>query len=1204
MLRVSGLNRKARRRTAALSKAQTSKYHQGKSAAYRAFAAPVAAGAIGLGASIGVATPSIAQTVVPPSNGPCSVAGDLATCTGDVSTGVQANGPAIETLNINNVTAPGIAPGGGTDGVAFSTPTGNVTLNIQTNGTDGIVTTGNGADGIVVDADGDGDVSITSTGEIATDGRRSFGIRSDLEGDGAISVNSTGNITTSGPSRSAGIGATQQGGDGDVSVVSAGRISTSGSRSDGIYANQDGGDGTVSVNSAGDISTIRNRSTGITALQSGGEGDVSVVSNGNISTAGNNSGGILGQQSDDDGDVAIQSTGNITTEGNNANAVLARQNGGDGDITVESEGNLSTSGNNARGIFARQDDGDGDITIRSTGNITTAGNNADGIFARQRGGDGDINVTSSGNISSARDGIRALLTNDGDITISNRGDVSGAAAGDGINATVNGAGDVVVDSIGDITGREYGIYGVANGTGNVTVNSNGNISAEEEHAIFADAEDGNVTVNVTGDVQSLDSDAIDVETGSPGGVIDVTVVGNITGDAIGIDADAEDSGDINIQVTGDIRAGSDDGIEAEVDGDGDISITMNGDIEASEHGIRSFVAGDGNISVEASGEIAAENIDGINAEIDGNGDVTISASGTIDAEVDGIFAHVTENGNISITNAASITARNDEGIDTEIFGDGDVFIRNSGRITSREDDAIEVDVEGSGDVSIVNSAQLTADSDAIDIELNGDGDARVTNSGALRSLDNNGIEVDVDGAGSITIVNTGNIDAFEYGIEIEDRDNNAAAIITNSARITGREGFSIVYGGDGNDTLNLEPGSILNGSVDFGNGNDGMGGTNPNDIDTLNFARGMNSVVNFADASGDDNDLASAPEVVNFEGAGVVANNGLTAVSVDTTGFAAQGTFISDLTDAVFNTIDTASPYASGSSGGQVSRNLGPFGYVEQDNGPYVWGSAFGGDRDVEEDGSNLGFSHRMYGFVVGAETNEFIDNSDFGVLVGYDDSHVSLDQDAGDTDITSYFGGVYLERDYGRYSLNAALLAGVTDNEATRNVDGGEAKGDFDGTFVSPSLSISAPINALPIPAFFSARASYVFLKLDEYSETGTAYPLTVEDRNVSLFNTRAQLNLPRLYEAANGSSTYLNWAVGVDATFDAGSDDVDAIVAATPFSFVASTEDAAAGFLGFTLEHTSADGNRSIGFSGEFQSTFGGGSSVVGELTASIRF
>ncbi len=729
-------------------------------------------------------------------------------------------------------------------------------------------------------------------------------------------------------------------------------------------------------------------------------------------------------------------------------------------------------------------------------------------------------------------------------TVTCSGDVSS-----GIEVTGSTINTLVISNV-DTPGIETGpgVDGINFTTTaeSLTINSSSDISADQ-FGIFADLDgDGDVVVSSSGNVTSQQTDAIDLETTN--GDINLTSTGNITSlEGHAIDANVVNDGDINIVSVGDITTLPDgsEGIEADVNGDGNITVRSTGNITSDNDGIELEVEGDGDIRIESRGNVFAETDDGLEGDVDGDGDITIISIGNIDAD--------------------------NSGIESDVDGNGDITIVSNGNVTGRSNDGVQAEVNGDGTISITTAGTVSGDDFGIVAEVNGNGSIRIDNRADVTSNRN-------------------------AAIAVIDRVGVSPATITNSGSLTGGNGFAIDLQGVGNDVVNLLPGSVVNGSVDFGS-------DDPKDIDTLNFERGLNGAVNFADASGGDNDLASAPEVINFGGAGVVINNGLTAVAVDTTGFAAQGTFISDLTDAIFNTIDTADPVPVAPQN-QVSQGYGALDRFGVENGSQVWISALGGYREVVADGANVGYDHRFFGLISGVESSEIIDNSSVGFLAGYSDSRVSLNENAGETDITSYFGGAYWKRDFSGFSLNAAFVAGATDNEATRNVGDQNAEGDFDGTFYAPSIAVAVPINNWDKPAYFSARANYVLLQLDEYTETGVDLPLTVEDRNVSLFNTRAQLNFPQTFTQSNGGVFDLNWTLGIDATFDAGSDDVEAIVAATPFSFVANAEDMVAGFFGLDVGYSSEDGLRTVGFNGEFQPTFDGGFGAVAELRAIFRF
>ncbi len=511
---------------------------------------------------------------------------------------------------------------------------------------------------------------------------------------------------------------------------------------------------------------------------------------------------------------------------------------------------------------------------------------------------------------------------------------------------------------------------------------------------------------------------------------------------------------------------------------------------------------------------------------------------------------------------------------------------------------------------------------------NGTGALSITSNGAVTGRES-GIVARNNGTGTITITHSGAVTGTT-GIKVDDRTNNSPATINSFAPITGTGGFAIDLRDEAHDVVNLGVGSVITGSIDFGNNED-------TDVDTLNVAIGTNMEINFEDASGNDSDPESAPENVSSNIA--LINGGTTAVAFDPSGFAAPGLFLGSFTNAIFNSIDNGGVtpgngsasnsftglqanglsqrhWVSGLGGRQEIKTAGNSGVgglsangvaspYALDFGSLFWVSVFGGQQAVEAADNNVDLDHDFVGLMAGAESN--FNSGTLGLFGGYGTSDVAIAYEAGSTETDSLFAGAYWKKDYGTYRVNLALIAGLTDQEFRREINGATpvtAKGETDGWFISPSATFTVPITALPITTLGSVRVSYAGLFLDDYTETGVANPLTVSDRDIHLFNTRAQLAFPHDFDNEDGSSVHLEVRAGVDAQYNLDSDEVSGVVGGTPINFSVDLDDRVSGFVGATLIRTNQKEDLTFAISGEVQSTFDGGYEAVGELKVVKRF
>lgn len=872
----------------------------------------------------------------------------------------------------------------------------------------------------------------------------------------------------------------------------------------------------------------------------------------------------------------------------------------------------------------------GPAACTTSGNVTTCTGDQSGGVASGVGNDFQSPPTDTLNVNNLTQAIMPgagvdgiSFTNNDALGITINADTSGfgittnGSDADGIDVFNSGGGDVMITSIGDITTNgtdSLGIKSRIQDDGNNSIISIGNITAQGSNAQGIDASvqnDGNVSITSTGNVSSED---------------------------IGIQADVFRNGDITITSMGDISTTgtSGVGIDADVFSDGNIIISSTGNIStmgSNAKGIRGDNEADGTVTILSTGNVStmSRNATGIEGEV-GNGTANITSVGNISTEgrdADGIYGDV-GTGNITITSTGTITTKGEfaEGIAAKIERDGNVTISFMGSISTEEDDAEGIDVDvgrftgsgaGGGDVVVTSMGNISTtedDAEGINVRIAGAGNMSITSMGTIAAVKAAGIQADMDGTGTINITTSGSVSGTT-GIQILVRDANAPATVSTSAAVTGTGGTAINFQGNGNDTLNILPGSVINGSIDFGNGNDNMGGTNAADIDTLNVANGVNAVLTFADAGGagqgDAPNLQSAPE--NLIGNVVRINGGTGAVAVDASNFAASQTFISNLGTSIMNAVgglfqpggEAGDEQVAGFSLQGDGTRITPVASIDETGtGTRVWASGFGGVRDQEGTRTVTGLSHLFGGLMFGAEG---VQSGGFraGAFSGWSHSRLKTATNASEVKVNSGFAGLYAQKDWATHWLRAVISGGYAGNESRRFVGNAAAEADFDSFFVAPGVSGGFQFGeyAPERPLWASVRVHYGGLFIDGYRESGSAAPLTVASRDVHVLNTRAQVSAPMTQRGTDGAVFYLEGRAGLDAQFNLGGNQVNTTVAGTPFNFNASFDDEiVSGFAGFTLSRTSADGRSMFKASGEALAASDGSFEARGNMTASWFF
>lgn len=436
----------------------------------------------------------------------------------------------------------------------------------------------------------------------------------------------------------------------------------------------------------------------------------------------------------------------------------------------------------------------------------------------------------------------------------------------------------------------------------------------------------------------------------------------------------------------------------------------------------------------------------------------------------------------------------------------------------------------------------------------------VTNTGTVTAsgISANGIFV----FNNNTVTNTGTISVsgdFSRGIIADDGNT-----IVNSGLIHAPDSEAIVFRGAGN-SLVLQPGSVIVGQLSFSANN------------ALTVGNGMSLVYTFSN---------QLPGTINANGAPVVVNGNQVAV-LDTTTLSKTDEMIADLSGGIFNSVHAR---LNGAAGGAPANGFSGFGLgaspsmqlgggsmmnlssndvspSTSDSRSAFWAQAFGGVRDDAGDATTMASDHRLTGGIGGID-GMVLPGLRLGAFGGGAHADVKTKLNTQDLSNESYFGGLYASMQRRSWFAHVILTAGRSDYETSRVVGNNTvaaglqtATASFDGTFVSPQVTLGTSFRIGGIEIEPSVRGSYVNLSVDGYSETGAADALSIGEQDISLWQGRAQIALPMRSAAGVFAPRF-----GVEG-WSSDNDTVSAVLIGRAVSFdPGGSSDQITGFFGAT--------------------------------------
>ena len=454
---------------------------------------------------------------------------------------------------------------------------------------------------------------------------------------------------------------------------------------------------------------------------------ISATSTGGASTTIHSAGSVTSTAADAidvtsaGGSISLTSAGTVTGA---LNGLFIAQNG-TGDITVTANGTVT--GQSGRGIFAEDNNtAIGNILINGSGSVTGIGTPYSGIVAQNLDStnNGNVTVSQTGSISGGYDGIRAQTNGNGTVTVTT-----------GASANITG-------------GSRYGIEALANGQGSISViTATGDVITSASVGIDAYNQAGlipqsggvttsSISVTASG---TIDSGTLLTGSGSrPAGILAGYRGGtsNTPNSAV--------YGNVTVNNLANINAAGGDGIRAYNYGNGNITVNdqSNATIVANDvFGISANSYGSGTTSVTtvASDTITSgsSGISAINlASATGTGSsVSVTAHGTIHSgthitpggsQPQGISAgyypgnvgvsNINVSGTVLLDNFANVTADAGWGLDAFNYGNGSVTLTDeAGTVVSGAQYGIGaysnssgVGSSGSVTVNVGQNAQITA----------------------------------------------------------------------------------------------------------------------------------------------------------------------------------------------------------------------------------------------------------------------------------------------------------------------------------------------------------------------------------------------------------------------------------------------------------------------------------------------------------------
>jgi len=563
---------------------------------------------------------------------------------------------------------------------------------------------------------------------------------------------------------------------------------------------------------------------------------------------------------------------------------------GDTAISIKADGGLTFDDTNTYGsIITGDDDGleaintdGGAVTITTNGPVSGLG--GDGITASNSSDGTDLTITAA-DVYGSQSGIKAINAGSGAIAVSATGTVTGTAKyGIQVENTSASATDLTITAT-DVSGGQFGVRAINFGTGTLSITATGTVIGGQFQGIAARNLGTDLTISAQG----------------------------VSGGSEGILALHEGTGSLSITASGAVTSTAGNGIRAENSFSGDNLTISAAGVSGATSGIVATNSGTGDLDVTASDLVTGTGQNGIYARITnaGGGNLTISADGVSGANL-GIYAKNFGTGGVSITATGAVTATTGTGIVARNNAGGAITISASDTVASSGAEGIRALQLGNGGDLTISAAGVSGATYGIAASSFGTGGLSITTTGEVTGGSQAGIRATNTIGGGLSIVTKEQVTSdAASGISALSASNDASAVTISAAAVQGNTyGINATNGGLGDFSISAS-GTVT--------------GTTQDGIRAINSGSGASLTISAAAVSGGTHGIYAKSE-------------GTGALSIT-----AGGDVTGDTSEGIFATIDNAASGAdltisamavTGGTDGIDAENVGSGGIFVTTSGP------------------------------------------------------------------------------------------------------------------------------------------------------------------------------------------------------------------------------------------------------------------------------